>query len=291
MDVWVEKYRPKDLEDLILRESEYYIFKSMVDKKELSGNLLFYGKPGIGKTTIAKILAKKVSDDVLFINASSEGNIDFIRNKLKTFAEMQSMNFKLKKVVILDEFDGFRSKDAFDALRPLIEQYSSNLRIIATCNYIQKIPDPIQSRFQSFEFFLPTKDQIISYVKDKILSSEKVEFSDDDLFKIYKSSCGDVRKFINNLQKSVINGKIVVYYTDLLSNFGKVFKERNIENLKFFLANNDVDYLQIYRYIYDKSVNFQTLQILAEAMYRDYYSIDKEINFVDCVIKIWSVRG
>jgi DNA polymerase III delta prime subunit len=287
-DIWVEHYRPRELEDVILNKNYYEVFKSMVDNKQLTGNLLFYGAAGIGKTTTAKILAKKITNDILFVNASDERNISLIRDKIKSFAEVQSMDFNSRKIVILDEADGITTL-AQEALRPLIEIYSSNLRIIMTCNNVHKILIPIQSRFQMFEFFPITKEQAIDYIKEKIIKKENIEFKDEDLEKLFISSHGDLRKMINNLQKSIIQGKLVLIDNDNIVKFMTVFKEKNIENLKIFLSENEIDYLQIARRMYEKTTNARVLQLIAEYLYKDYFCIDKEINFTSLIISLWGL--
>ncbi|MGA2434391.1 MAG: AAA family ATPase [Bryobacteraceae bacterium] len=239
-------------------------------------------------TTVAKILASNISSEVLFINASDERNISLVRDRIKGFAETQSMDFSSKKIIILDEADGITTL-AQEALRPLIEQYSANLRIIMTCNNLHKLITPIISRFQLFEFHSITKEQTINYIKEKILKKENIEFKNEDLEQLYKISHGDLRKMINSLQKSIIQGKLVIVDKDIVNGFMEVFKERNISNLKKFLSENDVDYLQLYRYLYDKAKNERVIQTIADFLYKDYYCIDKEINFTSCIISLWSI--
>ena len=288
IDIYVEKFRPQTINDIVLSEKYYSIFNEMILNKRLSGNLLFFGKPGIGKTTLAKILAREVASDFLFLNASDERNLDLVRTRIKNFAEMQSMDPNSLKIVLLDEVDGL-SGMAQEALKSFIEIYSNCIRIIATCNLVQKVIPALISRFQTFEFQPLSKEQSIQYIRNKILIPEKIEFSDQDLEKLYQTSFGDLRKVINNLQKSIIRGKLVLVDNDLLHEFGKVFKEKNIETLKKFLSENTVDFMQIYRFMFDKINNPKVLKLIADYTYRDGFVLDKEINFVAFCLSLWEI--
>jgi DNA polymerase III delta prime subunit len=289
LDIWCEKYRPDNINKMILSEDYINKFSNMINNKQLSGNLLFYGKPGSGKTTLAKILAKSVSSDVKFINASDEGNIETVRTKIRDYAEGQTFGNKYR-IVILDEFDGFRSNDAFLALRPIIEMFSDNLRLIATCNYIQKIPAPILSRFQTFEFKPIQNEDMVVYIKEKVLKVENVVFKDEDLLKVIINNKGDFRRTLNDIQGSLIGNNLKINTTDKIEELMKIIQlKNNIEALKKFLAENQIDYLQVYKYLFDKTKVPRLLLLIAEYMKSDYFVMDKEINFCAFIISMWNL--
>ena len=204
--LWVEKYRPQDLSTYVGNEA----LKTKVERFLDDGNvphLLLYGRAGGGKTTLAKIIVNHVDCDYLYINASDERNIDLVRDKLKTFAS--SVGFKPMKVVILDEADYLNVNSAQPALRNLMETFSAHCRFILTCNYVEKIIDPIQSRCQTYKIVPPSKKEVAVHSKT-ILEKENISFDLDDLALVVTAGYPDMRKVINELQRMSIDGKLSV---------------------------------------------------------------------------------
>ena len=193
--LWVESYRPTKLVDYVGNAH----LKSKIEGYLETGDvphLLLHGRAGTGKTTLAKLIVKSVDCDYMVINASDENNVDTVRNKVKNFAS--SMGFKKWKIVILDEFD-YMSPNAQAILRNLMETFSQHCRFILTCNYVEKVIDPIQSRCQSFQIVPPTKKDVAIQIS-KILGAEGVEFEPKDLVPIIDAGYPDIRKIINTCQ-------------------------------------------------------------------------------------------
>ena len=207
--VWSEKHRPKTVDDMVLSEELKEFFRDIKDIP----NLLFYGKPGTGKTTMAKILANTISpDSYLYINASETNGIDVIRNEIKTFVTTRSFD-GTRKIVILDEADGLSSattgtgSSAQGALRNMMEEYLDNVRFILTANYPNKITKPLLSRCNHFEFKFDFKDVCLHLVK--ILKRENIPFKKEqtsELKLLVKKGFPDLRKCVNLLQMACSTG-------------------------------------------------------------------------------------
>ena len=293
--LWVEKYRPQDLSTYVGNEH----LKNKVERFLDDGNvphLLLYGRAGGGKTTLAKIIVNHVDCDYLYINASDERNIDLVRDKLKTFAS--SVGFKPMKVVILDEADYLNVNSAQPALRNLMETFSAHCRFILTCNYVEKIIDPIQSRCQTYKIIPPSKKEVAVHAKT-ILEKENISFDLDDLALVVTAGYPDLRKVINELQRMSINGKLSVDKDGMIHNEFKLqFLDaiRNGESIgtirKMVADSNFTEYTELYRLLYDEVESFgidkmpEIIADISKGSYQDVLVVDKEINFIATVSNI-----
>ena len=293
--LWVEKYRPQDLSTYVGNEN----LKTKVERFLDDGNvphLLLYGRAGGGKTTLAKIIVNHVDCDYLYINASDERNIDLVRDKLKTFAS--SVGFKPMKVVILDEADYLNVNSAQPALRNLMETFSAHCRFILTCNYVEKIIDPIQSRCQTYKIVPPSKKEVALHSKT-ILEKEEISFDLDDLALVVTAGYPDMRKVINELQRMSIDGKLSVDKDGMIHNEFKLqFLDaiRNGESLgtirKMVADSNFTEYTELYRLLYDEVESFgvekmpEIIADISKGSYQDVLVVDKEINFIATVSRI-----
>ena len=293
--LWVERYRPQDLSTYVGNEH----LKSKVERFLDDGNiphLLLYGRAGGGKTTLAKIIVNNTECDYLYINASDERNIDLVRDKLKTFAS--SVGFKPMKVVILDEADYLNVNSAQPALRNLMETFSAHCRFILTCNYVEKIIDPIQSRCQTYKIVPPSKKEVAVHAKT-ILEKENISFDLDDLALVVTAGYPDMRKVINELQRMSINGKLTVDKDGMIHNEFKLqFLDaiRNGESIgtirKMVADSNFTEYTELYRLLYDEVESFgvdkmpEIIADISKGSYQDVLVVDKEINFIATVSNI-----
>ena len=293
--LWVERYRPQDLSTYVGNEH----LKNKVERFLQDGNvphLLLYGRAGGGKTTLAKIIVNSIECDYLYINASDERNIDLVRDKLKTFAS--SIGFKPMKVVILDEADYLNVNSAQPALRNLMETFSAHCRFILTCNYVEKIIDPIQSRCQTYKIVPPSKKEVAVHAKT-ILEKENISFDLDDLALVVTAGYPDLRKVINELQRMSIDGKLSIDKGGMLNNEFKlqfldaVRKGESIGVIRKIVADsNFTDYTELFRLLYDEVDNYggdkipEVIKEISKGSYQDVLVVDKEINFIATVSEI-----
>ena len=302
--LWVEEYRPKTIDDCILPQSLKTLFKSFIDKGELS-NLLFSGTPGIGKTTVAKALCDQLNCDWIMINGSEEGGIDVLRDKIKNFASTVSLSGG-KKVVILDEADYLNPQSTQPALRGFIEEFHKNCRFILTCNFKNRIIEPLHSRFSNIEFKINAKDKpkLASKLFERtisILKENNVDYNDKVLAQLVKKHFPDFRKVINELQRYSVSGSIdsgilTNITNENLKSLMKLLKEKDFtETRKWVTQNLDNDPVRIFRSIYDNLYdNLQpetiphAVLILADYQYKSAFVADQEINFTACLTEIMS---
>ena len=293
--LWVERYRPQDLSTYVGNEH----LKTKVERFLDDGNvphLLLYGRAGGGKTTLAKIIVNNTECDYLYINASDERNIDLVRDKLKTFAS--SVGFKPMKVVILDEADYLNVNSAQPALRNLMETFSAHCRFILTCNYVEKIIDPIQSRCQTYKIIPPSKKEVAVHAKT-ILEKENISFDLDDLALVVTAGYPDLRKVINELQRMSINGKLSIDKDGMIHNEFKlqfldaIRSGESIGTIRKMVADsNFTEYTELYRLLYDEVESFgvdkmpEIIADISKGSYQDVLVVDKEINFIATVSNI-----
>ena len=292
--LWVEKYRPSTIDTYIGNEH----LKSKVSVYLESGDLphlLLYGKAGTGKTTLAKLLVKNIDCDYLYINASDENNVDTVRTKVKNFAS--TVGFKDLKIIILDECD-YITPNAQAALRNLMETFSKHCRFILTCNYVERIIDPIQSRCQSYKIVPPSKKEVALHAKT-ILEKENISFDLDDLALVVTAGYPDLRRVINELQRMSIDGKLTVDKGGMLhSEFNLKFLEmlQNRSDLKtirkLIMDGGFTDYTDLFRLMYDEVENITDDKVadvileISKGAYQDILVVDKEINFIATISNI-----
>jgi DNA polymerase III delta prime subunit len=296
--LWVEKYRPKKLEDYVGNEHLKSKVQVYLENDDVP-HLLFYGKAGTGKTTLAKLIANTIECDYIIINASDENNVDTVRNKVKNFAS--TIGFKKIKIIILDEFD-YMTPNAQAILRNLMETFSKHCRFILTCNYVEKVIDPIQSRCQTFQIVPPTKKDVAIQIS-KILTSESIKFEPKNLVPIIDASYPDIRKIINTCQLNSIKGELKIDVQNLLENDYKqkvldILKSSDDKRNKYMtirqvIADSKVtDFTELYALLYEKVDEYagsnisNVILVLAEGQYRCGVSIDKEIPTMAAIIQI-----
>tara|TARA_B110000967_G_scaffold175889_1_gene188978 strand:+ start:5001 stop:5912 length:912 start_codon:yes stop_codon:yes gene_type:complete len=286
--LWVEKYRPTTLKNYVGNESIKKSISNYIEQNDIQ-NLIFYGPAGTGKTTLAKLIVKNIDCDYLYINASDERGIETIRDKVSGFAS--TMSFKPLKVIILDEAD-FLTIQAQASLRNIIETFSRTTRFILTCNYIERVIDPLQSRCQTLKVIPPSKQDIVYHIID-ILTAENLGMGADELKLVINQHYPDIRKVLNTLQVSnVEDDTIIIDKTTLVSSsyMRKVLKELSDDKPRFndirqIIADANVqDFEELYRYLYDHAHIFAlgkegtVAYYINEYTYQSNFRIDKEIN-------------
>ena len=291
----VEKYRPTNIDNYVGNESIKNTIKNYITQNDIQ-NLLFYGPAGTGKTTLAKLITKNIDCDVLYINASDERGIETIRDKVSGFAS--TMSFKPLKVVILDEAD-FLTIQAQASLRNVIETFSRSTRFILTCNYLERIIDPLQSRCQTLKIIPPNKVEIVNHLI-KVIQKDNIKTSVSDLETIVNNNYPDVRKMLNTIQISTVDNKLILDESTLVeSNYmDKVFdelnnKKPNWRTIRQIIADSNVkDFEGFYRYLYDKSSEYapgkegMIAYYINEYSYQSNFRIDKEVNCMALMSKI-----
>ena len=299
--LWVEKYRPKTIEECILPDAIKSTFQEYVNRKEIP-NLLLAGTAGVGKTTIAKALCNEVGCDYIVINGSDESGIDVLRNKIKNYASSVSLAGG-RKVVIIDEADYLNPNSTQPALRGAIEEFSSNCSFIFTCNFKNRIIDPIHSRCSVVDFKINgSKAKMASAFFKRcewILDQEGVAYDKEVVAAVITKHFPDNRRVLNELQRYSVSGTID---KGILSNIADIqlgalvisLKEKDFASTRKWVTNNlDNDPVKIYRKLYDtlyESLKPQSVPqlvlILAKYQYQAAFVADHEINMVACLTEI-----
>ena len=301
--LWVERYRPQKIDDCILPESMKNTFQQYIAQGELP-TFLFSGTAGVGKTTVAKALCQEVGADWIMINGSDEGRqIDVLRNKIKNFASTVSLT-DAKKVVIIDEADYMNAESVQPALRSFIEEFSNNCRFIFTCNFKNRIIEPLRSRCANIEFKVDTKEKqaiAAQFFKrvTQILKNEQVEFDPKVVAELITQHFPDYRRILNELQRYSVTGKIDTgifvnltqeSYKDLV----KHLKERNFTEVRKWVAkNSDADTPVLFRALYDNASEYMEastipnlILVLADYQYKAAFVADRELNIMAAMTEI-----
>ena len=298
--LWVEKYRPYSLDTYIGNEHLKSKVTIYLQNNDLP-HLLLYGKAGTGKTTLAKILVKNIECDYLYINASDENSVDTVRNKVRHFAS--TVGFKDLKVIILDECD-YITPNAQAALRNLMETFSKHCRFILTCNYVERIIDPIQSRCQLFQIIPPSKKEVAQKLHT-ILTEENVNGELEDIKVLVDSGYPDIRRVINSAQRNVVRGELKLDTGSIVQNDYKLKlleilkiqdKINAFKNIRQLIADSQItDYADLFRLLYDEVDSYgqghiaECILVIAKYELSDSQVVDKEINAMAMLIELLGV--
>lgn len=300
--LFVEKYRPKTVEECVLPKELKTVFRNIIKTGEIP-NMLFSGTAGVGKTTVAKAICNELNLDYIMINGSEEGNIDTLRGKIKSFASTVSLQGGYK-VVILDEADYLNPQSTQPALRAFIEEFSNNCRFIMTCNFKNRIIEPLHSRCSVYEFNIPVKEKPAmagGFLKrlENILQQEQIEYQTEVLVSLIMKFFPDWRRVLNECQRYSISGTIdagilVSLSDENMNRLIQHLKNKNFTEMRKWVANNmDVESRVIYRKIYDALLDIlkpesvpQIVIILAQYQYYDAFVADSELNVVACMTEI-----
>ena len=292
--LWIERYRSETLDQYIGNETIKTRIADCIAKNDIP-HFIFSGTAGTGKTTLAKLIVGNIKCDYLYLNASDENGIDMIREKVKGFAS--SASFQPLKIVILDEAD-FLTQPAQAALRNIIEEYSINTRFVLTCNYIERLIEPLQSRCEIHILKPPSKGEVAKHVCTNILEVENIDYDLKDVATLIKEYYPDVRSIIKNLQAGVVENKFVwvTTNTDWLTKLIEILAGKDNKawyTIRQLIADSQVDDFQIaYRHLFDNLSKFsnghdaEVSVILDDFIWRAGVVPDKEINAMACFAKI-----
>ena len=300
--LWVEKYRPQTISECILPESLKKTFSDIVETGEIP-NMMFTGTAGLGKTTVARAICNQLNLDYIIVNGSEEGNIDTLRTKIKHFASTVSLDGGIK-VVILDEADYLNAQSTQPALRGFIEEFSDNCRFILTCNFKNRVIEPLHSRCSIYEFNT-TKKGMQKLCADffvrtiHILENEGIAVENkDEIANLIMRYAPDWRRVLNELQRSSIGGKLNIAMlqgsSDQYDDLFEYLKDKDFKKMRKWVSENmDVDSSVIFRSIYDSMYEKvepssvpQLVLYLADYQYKNAFVADHELNIVACMTEI-----
>lgn len=300
--LWVERYRPQTIDECILPESLKQTFREYIEAGELP-NFLFHGTAGVGKTTVARALCNEIGAEYMFINGSDESGIDVLRTKIRGFASSVSLT-DAKKVVILDEADYLNPNSTQPALRSFIEEFANNCRFIFTCNFKNRIIEPLHSRCAVIDFKIAGTDkkEIAGQFFKRVISilkSENIDFDPKVVAELVQKHFPDYRRIINELQRYSVSGKIdsgilVNLSGESYKQLYKLMKEKNFTEVRKWVAtNSDGDTVRIFRELYDHASSIvepasipQLVLILADYQYKASFVADHELNLMACLTEI-----
>lgn len=301
--LWVESYRPQTIDDCVLPDSLKKTFKEYIAQGELP-TFLFTGTAGVGKTTVAKALCNEVGAEYIMINGSDEGrSIDVLRTTVKSFASTVSLT-DAKKVVIIDEADYMNAQSVQPALRSMIEEFSSNCRFIFTCNFKNRIIEPLQSRCAVVEFKIDSADKqaiAAQFFKRavQILKTEQVEFDPKVVAELITKHFPDYRRIINELQRYSVSGKIdsgilVNMTEESFTSLIKLMRDKNFSDVRKWVAkNSDSETTSLFRQLYDSAFIHldsasvpQLVLILADYQYKAAFVADHELNIMAALTEV-----
>jgi DNA polymerase III delta prime subunit len=300
--LWVEKYRPKTIADTILPEELKATFQQFVDQKNIP-NLILSGSAGVGKTTVARAMLEELECDYIVINGSMNGNIDTLRNEILNFASSVSLSGG-RKYVILDEADYLNANSTQPALRNFMEEFSKNCGFILTCNFKNRIIEPLHSRCSVVDFKLSKSagaklaSQFFKRV-EKILANENIEFDRAVVAEIVTKFFPDWRRVLNELQRYASTGKIdsgiLGNIKDLeINSVYKLLKEKDFTSLRKWVAENvDIEQAEVFRRLYESADQYMTsnsipqlVLILSKYQYQAAFVADPEINIIACFTEV-----
>ena len=285
--LWVERYRPQTVDECILPQETQDAFTQMVQRKEPQ-NLLLSGGAGCGKTSVAKALCNDLGCDWLMVNCSEDGNIDTLRTKIRQFASTVSLTDGAKKVVILDEFDYSNAQSTQPALRGFIEEFAANCRFILTCNFKNRVIEPLHSRCTCIDFRIPNKEKpklAVRFLKraEDILKREGIQYDQKVVAQLIGKHFPDFRRTLNELQRYSAGGVIDVG-----------MKSKDFAGVrKWVVENLDNDSTRLFRSVYDALYENmesgsipQAILILADYQYKAAFAADAEINLTACMVQL-----
>ena len=301
--LWVEKYRPQKIDDCVLPQALKDTFKQYITQGELP-SFLFSGTAGVGKTTVAKALCNEIGAEYILVNGSDEGrSIDVLRTTIKGFASTVSLT-DAKKVVIVDEADYMNAQSVQPALRSFIEEFSGNCRFIFTCNFKNRIIEPLHSRCAVIEFKIDSKDKqeiAATFFKRavQILKQENIEFDPKVVAELITKHFPDYRRILNELQRYSVSGKIdsgilLNMSEESFKDLIKLLKDKNFTEVRKWVAKQtDADTTSLFRELYDTaSINMdpnsipQLVLTLADYQYKAAFVADHELNIMAALTEV-----